>query len=177
MLRLASALLLGLILAFPAACGRAATPAPPSTPESSGDAGHQLGKLSLGLSDRDAVAELGDPESKTPAEERGVDGMLQSVWIWPARGVELVMVATTADGADGPFTVDSIRALAPCELTTDKGIAIGATREQVTAAYGKDINTEESRPDSIVVGSIYGGVIFAVEGDKVTTIFIGAGAE
>jgi hypothetical protein len=48
----------------------------------------------------------------------------------------------------------------------------------VTNAYSQHINKEDSAPDTcIVVGSIYGGLIFTFKEGKVNTVFIGAAAE
>ena len=44
-------------------------------------------------------------------------------------------------------------------------------------AYSDKINADESSDEMIVVGSIYGGMVFSFENGKVKQIFIGAGAE
>ena len=45
-------------------------------------------------------------------------------------------------------------------------------------AYAAEINREESDlPETVVVGSIYGGVVFTMKNGKVVSIFIGAAAE
>ena len=65
----------------------------------------------------------------------------------------------------------------PFEGKTSRGVGIGSTEEEVRAAY-KNLIDPGSRPgEMIIAGSVYGGVFFTIEDGKVTTIFIGAGAE
>ena len=59
-----------------------------------------------------------------------------------------------------------------------RGIHIGSTIVEVTTAYGKVENKEESESGkTFVAGSIYGGVIFTFTDGKVSQIFLGAAAE
>jgi hypothetical protein len=76
-----------------------------------------------------------------------------------------------------PTTLRSISATAPSGLRTSRGIGIGSTAEEVRAAYGKELNPEESQDERLVVGSIFGGIIFDLKGNRVTGIFYGAAAE
>ena len=76
--------------------------------------------------------------------------------------------------------VHNIHISAPSSLKNAKGIGMGAKRAEVVAAFRSRISTEpgaSTGPESIVVGSIYGGVIFNMKGDEVAGIFIGASAE
>ncbi|MBL8974757.1 MAG: hypothetical protein JNK56_29445, partial [Myxococcales bacterium] len=53
-------------------------------------------------------------------------------------------------------------------------------RQAVLAAYGKLRDPEDPSGDDaevFIAGSIYGGVFFTFEADKVREIFLGAGAE
>ena len=69
---------------------------------------------------------------------------------------------------------------APSTLKTRKDIGIGSPRQAVLAAYGKLRDPEAPSGDDaevFIAGSIYGGVFFTFEADKVREIFLGAGAE
>ena len=69
----------------------------------------------------------------------------------------------------------------PCDFKNEKGVGIGSTRAQVTAQYEKDLARGDEAPppgsNDLVVGSIFGGVIFELADDKVTSLFVGAAAE
>jgi hypothetical protein len=67
--------------------------------------------------------------------------------------------------------------LSPFDYKTSKGISIGSNYQEVEKAYKDYVNAEFSNKESIVAGSIYGGVIFSFKNGKVTSIFIGASAE
>lgn len=49
--------------------------------------------------------------------------------------------------------------------------------EKVQAAYKDKIDKSALNPETLVVGSIYGGLIFNFENKTVKSIFIGASAE
>ncbi len=118
------------------------------------------------------TALLGQPASKSPSVEEGATGDVVSTWSWPAAGV----TAKMAD-VDGLHFVRSLTITSPSQLGTAEGIAVGSTEAQVRAAYGDRINTEESRPGMIVVGSIFGGLLVTLTDGVVTELFVGAAAE
>src|SRR4051812_47329402 len=83
-----------------------------------------------------------------------------------------------SDAKNGAKTVATITATAPCALETARGIRIGSSIAEVTKAYKKVQDKEQSvAGKSFVAGSIYGGVIFSFKDGKVSQIFIGAAAE
>jgi hypothetical protein len=65
----------------------------------------------------------------------------------------------------------------PCELKTSRRIGIGSNMEEVKSAYKVAIDPSSSDSETIVAGSVYGGIIFKMENNKVKSIFIGASAE
>ena len=67
---------------------------------------------------------------------------------------------------------------APCTLATKAGIKIGSAAAAVAKAYAHHLD-KENPPTAghLVVGTIYGGIIFDFDKGKVTSIFIGAAAE
>ena len=60
-----------------------------------------------------------------------------------------------------------------------RNIGIGSSKDEVLHAYNKEINFTENdlEFDTIVAGTVYGGVIFTFKNNYVSSIFIGAAAE
>ena len=74
--------------------------------------------------------------------------------------------------------VAGISIKSPCDYKTQRGIQIGSHAPEVQAAYKNEINPQNSNPEStIVAGTVYGGIIFGLKDNIVTSIFIGAAAE
>jgi len=172
-------------------CGPLMAVKPPAEPDAGGgaadgDAGDAgaggpgspvIGTTVEGLNDQDAdklVALFGAPATKSEIEEQGADGMFVTDWAWPDKGL---VIGLAAGKKDGPFKSTSVRLAAPATLKTEKGIGIGSSVADVKKAYGKAINKQDSRPETLIVGSLYGGTFFDIADDKVTGIFLGAGAE
>lgn len=114
--------------------------------------------------------------AKKSAETKwGADGLYHQSWSYPACGLELGMSATRPKGAQ---TLHSITLTAPGKLRTRRNIGIGSPAAEVMKAYAKEYSADESQAgQTIVAGSIYGGIIFRIDGGKVSRIFFGAAAE
>ncbi|MCY1056886.1 hypothetical protein [Nannocystis sp. SCPEA4] len=137
----------------------------------------RLGDLTIDMPLADVEKQLGRPASRTRPE--WFEGTVEfgQTWRYPAKGLELTL---TAPSKGGPYTLAGLRATAPCALRTARGIGLGDAHAAVKAAYLADIDPEEQDADlSIVVGSIYSGIIFTFDAklEKVTEIFLGAAAE
>lgn len=105
----------------------------------------------------------------------GADGLYHQKWDYAACGISLDMVSEKKGGRK---TIASIKAVGPSTLRTGKGIGIGSSRQEVINAYQNDINTDHSMPgETVVAGSIYGGLIFSLKNGRVTSLFLGAAAE
>ena len=74
-------------------------------------------------------------------------------------------------------TIAHIYASAPCAFATRKGIKIGDAESTARKAYTEHVDRESSDPGTLVVGSVYGGIIFNFTKGKVSSIFFGAAAE
>jgi hypothetical protein len=135
-----------------------------------------FGDIKLGQSSADLLKILGEPEVKSRAVEWGADGLIHQDWVWNPKGLEINM-SSEKGKEETTSTVFSIRGFAPTTYKTKAGIGIGSTYDEVQAAYKRDINAEESNRQQIVVGSVYGGIIFSFQNDKVENIFLGAAAE
>jgi hypothetical protein len=135
-----------------------------------------FGDIKLGQSSTELLKILGEPEVKSRAVEWGADGLIHQDWVWNPKGLE-INISSEKGKEETTSTVFSIRSFAPCTYKTKAGIGIGSTYDEVHAAYKRDINAEESNRQQIVVGSVYGGIIFSFHNDKVENIFLGAAAE
>ncbi len=134
-----------------------------------------LGKLKLGQKAAEVATALGKAESRGKDTEWAATGEWVQEWRYPAQGLTLNMASEAKGGAK---TVSTVTAIAPCKLATARGIHIGSTTSEVTKAYGKVQDKEQSvAGKTFVAGSVYGGVIFTFTGGKVSQIFIGAAAE
>ena len=132
-----------------------------------------IGPLALGMAADDVVAQLGQPEEKSDAKIWGADKMEHQFWYYPAKGVELGMIKK-----DGTQVIERIVIKNSCAYETQRGIKIGSSETEVQAAYQEAMNPGASSPGKrIVCGTVYGGVIFDLQNDIVTSIFIGAAAE
>lgn len=135
-----------------------------------------LGGLRLELPEKDVLKLLGPPAKRGALVLQDADGNYVQNWHYPSKGIDLSMSA--GGKKTGAKTVFHIVASAPCTLATRKGIKIGTAESVVRKAYAEHVDREEKdEPGSLVVGSVYGGIIFNFTGGKVSRIFVGAAAE
>jgi hypothetical protein len=127
-----------------------------------------IGPLHLALKDVDAVRALGRPKSKSKPILMGATGDYVGEWDWG--DVSLQMAGATEKG---PFLVVAINVAGRSAFKTDAGIGVGSTRDEVRAVYGNYFAHTED-PDTLLVGSIYGGLMLHLERDRVTAMYLGA---
>lgn len=135
-----------------------------------------FGDIKIGQPIDEAVKLLGDASSKGKAEKWEADGLMHQEWKWKDKGLTVNVSSDPANNS-APKVISSITASAPCAFKTKAGITIGNSYDEVQAAYKNDINKEESGDDQVIVGSMYGGIVFTFEDKKVKSIFLGAAAE
>ncbi|MGL5080528.1 MAG: hypothetical protein ACRC8A_03490 [Microcoleaceae cyanobacterium] len=141
-----------------------------------------IGQLAINLPAEEVLTLLGQPNHKNEPTFWGADGLYHQSWHYPQQGITLDMVAETKTGSQA---VASVRITSPSQFKTQRGIGIGDSYAKVQNAYGADQSRDtsaqpeqpESSPDYFVAGSIYGGLIFLLQNDQVTEIFLGAAAE
>ncbi len=133
-----------------------------------------VGDLLLGLSDTKAIELLGQPDSKSKAEEWGADGLMHQDWVYKTKGITLNM--DNSKGNDKQ-TIFSFTITSPCTFKTKTNMGIGSTYNEVMAVYANNIDKSFTDKATITVGSVYGGIIFSFKNDKAEKIFIGAAAE
>lgn len=133
-----------------------------------------IGFLSLSISDKEVVKNIGQPEMKSEEVIWESDGLKHQIWTYKNKGIELGMIRNKQEQQ-----VWNIKITSPCDYKTNKNIGIGSSESEVVNAYKDKINEEHSiaSQDIIVLGSIYNGIIFHFDKNKVTSIFIGAEAE
>ena len=134
-----------------------------------------LGDLRLGLPEKAVLKLLGPPATRGKLVLQEADGNYVQDWDYPDKGIELWMSA--GDKKSGVKTIFTITASAPCTFATRKGIKIGDAESAARKAYSEHVDRESSDPGTLVVGSIYGGIIFNFTKGKVSRIFFGAAAE
>lgn len=132
-----------------------------------------IGEIKTGLTFEKVTQILGEPNEKSEAELSQVDGSYYLSAYYKNKGLDLVFVIDT----DSVQRVANIFAKEPCTLKTSKQIGIGSNYEEVEKAYKEFINPEFSDTETIVAGSIYGGMIFRFENGKIVTIYIGISAD
>jgi len=134
----------------------------------------RIGGLAIGTPAAAVIKALGQPSKKSKIVHQEADDNYVQTWSFTAQGVEVGMTSGKPGGAQ---TIDSITVKGASTLKTARGIGIGSTLAELTKAYGAQKNAEDSNAEAFVVGSVYGGVIFRLAGDKVSEIFLGAAAE
>ncbi len=132
-----------------------------------------LGELTVGISTKQVETILGKPNQQSKAEVWEADGYTHQMWTYKKHGLELDMGGETANALE----LMGITALKSCALKTKRNIGIGSSMNEVMSAYQKEIDKESSDTAYIVAGSMYGGLIFTLKNQKVSSIFIGAAAE
>ena len=130
-----------------------------------------VGFLKIGLAASEVQSRLGEPADKSPSRIWGADGLEHQKWRYPAKGIEFDMVKR-----EGAFVVNMISITTPCDYKTKQGIGIGSPAKEVQAAYPNQLNPAVNGT-KLVAGTVYGGIIFGLDGGVVSSIFIGAAAE
>ncbi len=134
-----------------------------------------VGGLALGMPMDDVFALLGKPDSVLEPVEEAATGDIVTTHTWTVEGVRIDGAHTTGDPR---VTVHRIYVSAPFAGKTLRKIGIGATEAEARSAYADAIDVDNSRPgEALIVGSLFGGVIFDFEGGRVKSVFIGAAAE
>ncbi len=135
-----------------------------------------LGGLRLDLLEKEVIKLLGEPAKRGEVTLQEADGNYVQDWDFPEKGIEISMSA--GETKTGPKKIFSFTASVPCKLATKAGITIGSAESAVREAYAGQVDRDTpASPESFIVGSIYGGIIFNLEDGKVSRIFFGAAAE
>lgn len=105
----------------------------------------------------------------------GADGYYHQSRYLKAKDLEVGVYA--ADSLLSEPLVHSVTIGEASDLKTSRNVGIGSSAAAIRDAYGALINPEESNDSVLVVGSIYGGLIFNLRDGKAVQLFLGAAAE
>ena len=135
----------------------------------------RIGNLRIGLTEKDIQKKIHCPLKRGPDELWDSDGSFHQKWEYAECGVTLSMVSEKQGGAK---SIESIALIGPSTLSTNRNIRIGSSKKEVIKTYKPYWNKEDSKlSGGFVAGSVYGGLIFTFENNKVISIFLGAAAE
>lgn len=131
-----------------------------------------IGEIQFDMSVEDVEAEIGAAEETTEFEFWGADGFEHQTRIYQNNTLDIDFIKTE----DGEIVCNMITIYGDNSLKTSRNIGIGDSRNTVLKAYQNEI-FDTNNKKALIAGTIYGGVIFTFEKDKVKSIFVGAGAE
>lgn len=134
----------------------------------------RFGKLHLGLDSRSLARSLGRPEQESPDTFEAATGLYVRQWRYERRGIEVRLVSPKRLGSQ---RVDAMTFTAPCNLRSTRKIGVGSTADAVRKAYADYLDPATVTSDTMIAGSVYGGIMFHVADGRVDRIFVGAGAE
>lgn len=138
-----------------------------------------FGTLKLEMDSAELIRLLGVPDVMTPEEFWGADGGFHCSWEYKKLGV-ILGLNRVEDHQDLRFRkklCDRITLTKISEAKTQREIGIGSTKVEVLKAYTKAIENEIPNNGYLVAGTVYGGLMFKLEGDVVVEMFLGAMAE
>jgi len=134
----------------------------------------KIGNLRIDLPEKEVKKAISCKEKRGADKLWGADEAYHQEWAYADCGITLDIVSDKKRGAK---KIASISLFAPSTLSTRRGIRIGSSMQEVMKAYKPYWNKEESDTHHFIAGSIYGGLIFSQEKQKVKSIFLGAAAE
>jgi len=132
-----------------------------------------IGKIKLGMTFNEIIEYYGEPNEISEPSFSDVDGQYYLSTDYPEKGILIVFLIKN----DSIKEVSTIEIKIPSELKTSRQIGIGSNYDEVRNAYKELFNPEFSDAETIIVGSIYGGIVFNLKDNKVERIYIGASAE
>lgn len=143
-----------------------------------------LGPLKCDMLSEEVTKILDEPEEKTDSNYEAATGELVCSWIYKKKGIKLELsIEAKGDPPDvkpkirAKWKVRGITIESPCDYKTKKGLGIGASHQSVLDAYKDSPLDFGGGKNSLVFGSIYGGLFFYFKDGKVVKIYLGPGAE
>ena len=129
-------------------------------------------RLRLGMTEREVIDALGEPEVREKPRIWMSDAVEHIYWRYPSKGIDINFVSNTVGRKVYLFRLQS-----PCGFQTRKGIHIGSSRNEAIKAYRNEIEDTNGTPETLVAGTLYGGVILSFTNGLVNEIFIGPAEE
>ena len=135
----------------------------------------RIGDFELGIFEKDLQGKIPCPLKRGEEQLWGADGIYHQTWNYPKCGLSFNM---SSEEKGATKLIYSITVTAPSTLKTKRGIHIGSSEQEVAKAYQDEKDTKASiAKQTFVAGSLYGGLVFDFQHNKVISIFLGAGAE
>jgi hypothetical protein len=140
---------------------------PPSPDEIRKVHAEPIAGVSLGMTDAEVAKILGAPTSKSAIKELGnAKNEFGTTWTWPTMKAELAGATKT-----GPFTLRTIIFSKSSKVKTSRGVGIGSTRAEITAAYpnlGEPMFFKDTRMYVVGANTSYGlnGIMFTFQDDE-----------
>lgn len=134
-----------------------------------------VGWIDSGVTVAKMLEMLGEPDKKEARLMEEATGDIYETWTWTKKGVRAQILAQSMTGklkGVGNFTVSQ-----PFAGKTERGVGIGSTSKEVLDVYPGLLDPMSTLNKQIIVGSVYGGIFFDIVNGRVTSIFVGAGAE
>jgi hypothetical protein len=125
-----------------------------------------IGPLRAKMTDKQLIDVLGAPAKKPKPVQEAATGEWVSAWEWADATALLV-----SDHTDGPWSARDV-STTRASWSTKKAIHVGSTRAALEKAYTRAPDSTGG-DSSYLVGSPYGGMLFALHDDRVTSISIG----
>jgi hypothetical protein len=135
-----------------------------------------LGGITWGMSDKEAIAKLGEPAERDEVWEEPATGDFVQSWTY-ADGLTLSMKGASLEG---PQSVSGISLSAPSTLKTAGGLGIGGSRADAIRLYRELLVSApdpEAKDEEMVAGSYYGGLFISFEGGSVSSLYLGSNGE
>lgn len=131
--------------------------------------------LQLGVLCSEVINEIGEPDRKSEAGIQDYDGNLHQTWFYDSLGITLWL--TMNPETETEYDISGIRIENPCKYMTKRDIGIASTQDELFNTYKDEILVASDFDERIIVGTIYGGIIFEMENEYVVSISIGIFAE
>jgi hypothetical protein len=129
--------------------------------------------LGIGVEQRTVIEKLGNADSISPKKYWEALGSYVNTMHYYTSGYVFEIEHYETETP----RILSITLTKSCKAELPNGIKIGSTRTNVLEYYKHHIDSDNSSSSKILVGSLYNGILFTTEEDKVIKIFIGALAE
>jgi len=146
----------------------------------------RLGGLSLGTPMAEVMKILGPADEVGEPFEEGATGEIVTTYAWTKKGIRIDSARGSVEpdpnpAGSAPTMIEYARSIdvsAPFSGKTLRGIAIGALESDVVRAYRETLDPQATLAgEKVAAGSLFGGMLFTIEGGRVTSIFLGAAAE
>ena len=139
-----------------------------------------IGGVSRGATTREVTEAFGPPTTIGKPTLSNATGMYEAAWKYP--GLRVVFEADPRTfshrlSASNKWRVTSLQVRSLSKFRTSQGVGIGDPKAVVERAYGPWIEKGETSESAIVVGSIYGGLMFQLKAGVVSGIYLGHIAE